>query len=92
VSEEHFVHGDDEYTFWGICDCYDYFCGFQSANQLFEWFEGFEYSLEKYGFQVKVFEVDDEDVYSGKYQVVFKKANAELVKSMPFEAALDYLN
>ncbi len=55
-------HGDD-----------DYYCGFDSVEALFNWFERWLEELQDHNYHVAVFEVEDNDTLHGQKQVMFKR-------------------
>lgn len=59
----------------------DEFCCFTSASALRQWFEGYGRLLDKAGYEVVVFQVDKQDVRQGKFQSVFRKAQATRLMS-----------
>ena len=51
----------------------DYYCGFDSLESLFEWFEQWLEELQEHNYHVAVFEVEDDDTRHGGKQVMFKR-------------------
>ena len=62
----------------------DYYCGFESVEQLIDWFDEYMIGLQKIGFIVRVFDVDYCDVIFGKKQLVFKRENFTPVQEFCF--------
>lgn len=51
----------------------DYYCGFDSLDALFDWFEQWLEELQKHDYHVAVFEVEDNDTLRGEKQVMFRR-------------------
>jgi len=51
----------------------DYYCGFDSIDALFDWFEQWMEELQEHDYYIAVFEVEDSDVRHGGKQVMFKR-------------------
>lgn len=59
----------------------DEFCCFASASALRQWFEGYGELLDRAGYEVVVFQVAEHFVRQGKYQSLFRKAQAIRLES-----------
>lgn len=62
-----------------------HFCGGHSLQQLATWFEGWVEKLKEHGHTVAVYEVSEEFVIHGKYQIAFERNAARLVHRMPID-------
>ena len=51
----------------------DYYCGFDSLEDLFDWFEQWLEELQEHDYHIAVFEVEDSDTLHGGKQVMFKR-------------------
>ncbi len=51
----------------------DYYCGFDSVEALFDWFEQWLEELQEHNYHIAVFEVEDNDTLHGGKQVMFKR-------------------
>ena len=51
----------------------DYYCGFDSLEALFNWFERWLEELQEHNYHIAVFEVEDADTLHGDKQVMFKR-------------------
>lgn len=58
-----------------------HFCGFKAVEDLQRWFRGFIERLHSLGFVLGVYEILDQRVIVGEYQVGFPKREAKLVES-----------
>lgn len=58
------------------------YCGFESIEQLLIWFGAIDsyHILEEYGIFVRIYELDDQHVRRGQYQVVFFRHLAKIVE------------
>lgn len=64
---------------WLVMMSGEHVCGCSSMDQLHKWFNSLQIDeMEKDGYHLKEFEVPDELVQVGKYQVVFKKPREEV--------------
>ncbi|MEZ2409848.1 hypothetical protein AB6806_23940 [Bosea sp. RCC_152_1] len=63
----------------------DFFCGFRDVPHLLRWFdsEAIRVEMGKLGAVMKVFEVAPADVLEGEMQIMFRKAAATLVDTLP---------
>jgi hypothetical protein len=60
--------------FDGILDYSDdYYCGFDSLDALFDWFEQWLEELQAHNYHIAVFEVEENDTLRGGKQVMFKR-------------------
>lgn len=57
-----------------------HFCGFESMEQLYNWFRGFITSLFECGYVFKTYNVPDQYVLRGRYQLAFEMDKAEVVE------------
>lgn len=62
--------------------CYDYYCGFNSWDQMIAWFMTAFDALYDSGFVVAVYEIDCRLVITGTYQIVFVRDAATLVETI----------
>jgi len=83
-----YAHSDDpchpspvyDTQLWSIA--VDEVCGMTDRPSLNEWFDGWRGRLKRYGYQVYVYEVPDEDVRVGSFgQCVFRYENARLIRT-----------
>lgn len=51
----------------------DHYCGFDSLQALFDWFERYLEELQDHDYHVAVFEVEDDDIKHGGKQVMFRR-------------------
>jgi hypothetical protein len=51
----------------------EYYCGFDSIQSLFDWFEKWLKELQEHNYHVAVFEVEDNDTLLGGKQVMFRR-------------------
>jgi hypothetical protein len=58
----------------------DYYFGFASLDQLFDWFGDILEHLDRYGFSLTVWEVDESFVELGGRQLAFNKSEATLIE------------
>lgn len=59
---------------------YDYNCGFNSVQQLVDWFDQIWLEImQNNDYVVKVFDIDDQYVIEGKYQTFFRRNDAVYV-------------
>ena len=50
-----------------------YYCGFDSLESLFDWFEQWLEELQEHKYRIAVFEVENKDTLIGGKQVMFKR-------------------
>jgi hypothetical protein len=51
----------------------DHYCGFDSLDTLFDWFERWLADLQEHDYHVAVFEVNETDLLHGGKQVMFRR-------------------
>jgi hypothetical protein len=58
----------------------DYHFGFATLDQLFDWFGDILEHLDRYGFSLTVWEVDESHINHGRRQLAFSKPAATLIE------------
>jgi hypothetical protein len=73
----------------GISDYHDsdYYCGFDSLDKLFDWFERWLEELDSAGYVVAVFEVPSESIKTGHKQVMFPRKVHKRRNTVPLKVA-----
>jgi hypothetical protein len=51
----------------------DHYCGFDSLEALFDWFEQWLEELQEHNYHIAVFKVKDKDTLHGDKQVMFRR-------------------
>jgi hypothetical protein len=69
----------------GADDQYAYYCAFGSIPCLLRWFdsEAIRIKMNNLGVEMVEFEVDEDDIFKGKFQWMFRKDRAALVDRHP---------
>jgi hypothetical protein len=74
----------------GICNHgSDDYCGFNSLDDLFKWFEQWLEELQEHDYHVAVFEVKDKHVRHGDKQVMFKRKKYRRKKTIRLDEVKD---
>ena len=60
----------------------DHYCGFDSLDDLFDWFERWLADLQEHRYHVAVFEVNEADLLHGGKQVMFRRKKYRRTASM----------
>ena len=60
----------------------DYYCGFESLDALFDWFEDWLDELEEYDYHVAVYNVKDCDIMEGGRQIMFRRKRYRRIASL----------
>jgi len=63
----------------------DQYCGFDSLDALFNWFEHWLDELEKHDYHIAVFDVEDSDIVEGVKQVLFRRKKYRRIAVMRME-------
>jgi len=67
----------------------DYYCGFDSLQALFDWFEKYLKELQEHNYHVAVFEVEDSDTLRGGKQVMFKRKKCRRKQTLQLSEVKD---
>lgn len=81
----------EEFNKYGVDSPRDYYCGFDTIENLKDWFDGWLECLHTNGFEVRIYSISKMDCMIGKYQSIFIKRVATHVDSMSILDILDLI-
>jgi hypothetical protein len=79
----------EEFSKTGIDSPRNYYCGFDTIENLKDWFDTWLEILHNNGFELRIYSISKMDCMIGKYQSIFIKSVATLVDSMPIQDIID---